>query len=280
MLYIVGTPIGNLGDFSPRAREILETVDVIACEDTRRTGLLLSTFSIHNTLVSYHSHNRAKREAELLHLLRDGKNVAIVTDAGMPCISDPGEELINICRGEGLDVSVIPGPSAVTTALSTSGFNGRRFFFEGFLPSSGGERKSRLEALAKLDCTFLLFEAPHRLLRTLSDLKVRGFGDRRIAFCREMTKKFEEVLIYTVDEAISAFQEKTPKGEFVLVVEVGEPVTSAEKKPEVSDREERIRRLIREGLPVKEIAQILSAEWRVSKKEVYRSVLDAREQVE
>jgi len=282
MLYIVGTPIGNVGDISPRAKEILESVDCIACEDTRRTGLLLSSFSIKNKLMSYHEHNKAKRGEEILSLLRDGKNVAVVSDAGMPCISDPGEDLVRACRNEGLEVSVVPGPVAAVSALCVSGFSGERFVFEGFLPAAGKKRKERMLLLPKHDCTFILYEAPHRLLRTLEDFSKMGFSQRRIAFCRELTKKFEEVLIMTVEEAISVYQEKPPKGEFVLVIEGASE--NLEEKSEnamsMDAMEERIKELYEKGVQTKQIAKELSLESDLSKKEIYKMAVQVLENQE
>ena len=198
MLYLVGTPIGNLSDLSPRAIEILSSVDAVACEDTRRTGLLLSGLGIKKKLISYHEHNRTQKGELIISMIAEGQNIALVSDAGMPCISDPGEELVRDCARAGMDVQVIPGPVAAISALALSGLDSKRFFFEGFLPSDGKERKQRLGELLSHRQTFILYEAPHRILRTLEDLISIGLGDRMTAVCRELTKKYEEVLRVTV----------------------------------------------------------------------------------
>ena len=272
MLYLVGTPIGNMGDFSLRAQEVLKSVDVVACEDTRRTGLLLSHFGIEAKLISYHEHNKASSGEKLLSMLKEGLEVALVSDAGMPSISDPGEDLVKLCIEENIPVTTIPGPVAGITALVLSGMDTRHYYFEGFLPVETKPRKERLEVVSKMQVTTILYEAPHRLLRTLEDLKSTGNASRRIAACRELTKKYEEVISGTVEELIAHFNEVPPKGEFVLVLE------GAKEKPkqEVSseDREKRIRELAKEGLPTKEIAKILSTEWGESKKALYAEVLE------
>jgi len=274
MLYLVGTPIGNLSDLSPRAVQVLSSVDAVACEDTRRTGLLLSGLGIKKKLISYHEHNRMHKGSQILAMLSEGQNIALVSDAGMPCISDPGEELVRDCALAGLDVQVIPGPVAGISALALSGLDSKRFFFEGFLPSDGKERKQRLQELPMHRSTFILYEAPHRILRTLEDMISIGLGDRMTAVCRELTKKYEEVLHMTVTEAHAHFLEKPPKGEFVLVVQGGIPPNCEVEKPcTEQEREERIREMLSEGLSTKNISQILSVEWKESRKTIYASIL-------
>lgn len=266
MLYIVGTPIGNLGDISPRAREVLSASDRIACEDTRRTGLLLSAIGIKGKLISYHEHNRVSKEKMLLSLLEDNQNIALVSDAGMPCISDPGYELVQACAKRDIPVSVIPGPAACIAALAVSGIDTRRYLFEGFLPVDGKERKQRLQEIAQLMYTVVVYEAPHRILKTLQDFSRVGMDERRIAICRELTKKYEEIIRTNVDEAVRIFSEREPKGEFALVIEAcAETVISL--SPDI--REKRIRELSDQGLSKKEIASVLSAEWSESKKTIY-----------
>ena len=279
MLYVVGTPIGNEADFSSRAKDILTSVDLIACEDTRTTALFLSRFSIRNQLISYHEHNRAKRNGEILQMLQDGKNIALVSDAGMPCISDPGAELVRVCRDEKMRVTVIPGPVAAVSALVVSGLDTRRFFFEGFLPVSGKERKERLSELADTKHTFVLYEAPHRLLRTLDDLNKNGFAERDMTICRELTKKYEEIIYTTVSGAADVFSSKEPKGEFVLVI-AGAPAASKvtafdtlgeeEKSEAIIERKER-------GMSTKEIAKELSGKWKIPQKQVYQMVIQLAE---
>ncbi len=274
MLYIVGTPIGNLSDISLRAKEVLASVDAVACEDTRRTGLLLAALDIHKRLISYHEHNRSSKENLLLSLMKEGQSIALVSDAGMPCISDPGEELVRSCINQEIPVSVIPGPVAAISALVLSGLDTRSFIFEGFLPSDGKDRKTRIAALKSNRYTFILYEAPHRLLRTLRDIAEAGFADRKAAFCRELTKKFEETIRLTILEAIVYFEEKPPRGEFVIVVE-GMPESDLFPPEVLSEdmREQRISEMLAEGLSTKEISGILAKEWGISKKNVYAMVV-------
>jgi 16S rRNA (cytidine1402-2'-O)-methyltransferase len=266
MLYIVGTPIGNLGDISPRAKEVLASVDRIACEDTRRTGLLLSSIGIKGRLISYHEHNRVSKEEMLLSILEEKQNVALVSDAGMPCISDPGFELVKACEIRNIPVTVIPGPTAFVAALAVSGIDTRRFFYEGFLPVDGKERKQRLQEISGFKYTVVIYEAPHRIIKTLQDFSQIGMGGRRITICRELTKKYEEIIRTTVDEAVQIFSEREPKGEFALVIESC-PKINVSVSPEA--REKRIRELAGKGLSKKEIASVLSLEWSESKKTIY-----------
>jgi len=274
MLYLVGTPIGNLSDLSPRAIEVLSTVDAIACEDTRRTGLLLSKFDIKKKLISYHEHNRSQKSPILISMLESGMNLALVSDAGMPCISDPGEELVRECAQKNLSIQVIPGPVAAISALALSGLDTKRFIFEGFLPSDGKDRKERLQELVFHRHTFILYEAPHRILRTLEDLASIGLGERDTAICRELTKKYEEVLRMQVKDACDYFQKTPPRGEFVLVVAGGEPPCKQEMKVLTQEeREARVSQLIEDNYSTKEISQLLAIEWNDSRKNVYTFVI-------
>ena len=273
MLYLVGTPIGNMQDLSPRAIEVLKSADIVACEDTRRTGLLLSHFDISAKLVSYHEHNKASSGSKLISRMKEGLSVALVSDAGMPSISDPGEDLVRLCIEEGIDVTAVPGPVAGITALVLSGMDTHHYFFEGFLPVETKERKERLQVVSMMPSTTILYEAPHRLLRTLSDLSEAGLSERRISACRELTKRYEEVVRGTLSEVIDHFTKVPPKGEFVLVLE-GAP---AEKEKPVLTKEERKNRIINlenEGLSTKEIAKTLALEWGESKKALYAEVLE------
>lgn len=226
ILYIVGTPIGNLGDFSPRAAEILRSVDWIAAEDTRVTQKLLNHFSIHTPLKSYHEHNARQRGEEIISYLKAGKSVALVTDAGMPCISDPGENLVCMCAKEDLPIQVVPGPTAAISALAVSGLPTSRFLFEGFLTTSQSGRYCRLTELSSLPQTLIFYEGPHKLPTTLNDL-YRILGDRRVAVVRELTKLHEQVLRTTLAEAAAKYQTITPRGEYVIVVE-GAPAAKEE----------------------------------------------------
>lgn len=217
-LYIVGTPIGNLGDFSPRAREILNEVDFICAEDTRVTGVLLSKFGIKKQMISYHEHNARQRGEDILPRLLDGESCAVVTDAGMPCISDPGEEIVKLCAEHGIEVVTVPGPTAAMSALAISGLNTKRFCFEGFLSVTKRIRREHLEQLKPLPQTLIFYEAPHKLKNTLADL-LEVLGDRKISLCRELTKVHEEVIRGTVAEMAEYYRENEPRGEYVLIVE-------------------------------------------------------------
>lgn len=218
ILYIVGTPIGNLEDMSVRAVRTLGEVDFIAAEDTRVTLKLLNHFEIKKPMVSYHEHNAREKGGEILTRLLAGENCAIVTDAGMPCISDPGEDLVRLCAQNGIDTRVIPGPSAAISALALSGLDTSKFVFEGFLNPQKNTRLERLEELRREKRTIIFYEAPHKLCDTLRAM-YQVLGDRRITLARELTKIYEEVVRTTLSQAIELYEQKAPKGEFVLVVE-------------------------------------------------------------
>ena len=217
-LYIVGTPIGNLEDMTLRGVRILQNVDLIAAEDTRHTGKLLQHFEIKTPQVSYHEHNRSERLPELLQQLQQGKAIALVSDAGMPGISDPGYELVKACVEVGIQVVPIPGANAAITALCAAGLPTDRFIFEGFLPASGQERQKRLELIQSESRTLILYESPHRLRETLQDLAASLGENRRLVLARELTKLHEEFWRGTLQEAIARYKKETPKGEFTLVV--------------------------------------------------------------
>ncbi len=230
-LYVVGTPIGNLEDMTFRAVKILQSVDAIAAEDTRHTGKLLQHFQIKTPQVSYHEHNRNERLPELLNKLSEGKAIALVTDAGMPGISDPGYELVKACAEAGIEVVPIPGATAGITALSASGLPTHRFVFEGFLPASGQERQQRLESLQAESRTLIFYEAPHRVRETLQDLAQYLGENRSIVLARELTKLHEEFWRGSIGEAIVHYNQQEPKGEFTLIVAGAEaevPVLSQE----------------------------------------------------
>lgn len=217
-LYVVGSPIGNLGDFSPRAQETLKEVDFICAEDTRVTAVLLSKFGIKKPMISYHEHNARQRGEEILPRLLNGESCAVITDAGMPCISDPGEEIVKLCAEHEIEAAAVPGPTAAMTALAISGLPSKRFCFEGFLSTTKRIRREHLEQLKTLPQTLIFYEAPHKLKNTLSDL-LEALGDRRISLCRELTKIHEEVIRGRISEMIALYEEKEPRGEYVLVVE-------------------------------------------------------------
>ena len=217
-LYCVPTPIGNLSDMSARCIEILKSVDFIAAEDTRNSGILLKHFCIKKPMISYHEHNRAMREEEIISRLKDGQVCALISDAGMPAISDPGEELVKKCYENNLIVSAIPGPNAAVTALAMSGISSKRFCFEGFLSISKSARNEHLQSLTTEKRTMIFYESPHRLKNTLIDFN-KFFGNRKISIIREISKIYEQVIITTLDLSTEIYKNKEPRGEFVLVLE-------------------------------------------------------------
>lgn len=221
IFYIIGTPIGNLGDITLRQLETLESVDFICAEDTRVTLKLLNRYDIKNHLVSFHEHSSQADAQRIIDRILSGENCGIVTDAGMPCISDPGEVLVQMCAENGIEVRVVPGPSAVVSAVALSGFPARRFTFEGFLPVQKKERSERLEDLRNETALMVFYEAPHKLKATLADFAGNFGDDREIAICRELTKVHEEILRMTLAEAKEYYSVHEPKGEFVLVVQGG-----------------------------------------------------------
>lgn len=233
MLYLVPTPIGNLGDITPRALACLESVDFIAAEDTRVTIKLLNHFEIKKSMVPYHRHNTETGGRQILQRLLQGEDCALVTDAGCPAISDPGEELVVQCVEAGIEVTALTGACALTTALSVSGLPTGRFTFEGFLATNKKNRRRHLAELEKEVRTMMFYEAPHKLTGTLSDFRDCFGGERRIALCRELTKKHEEVLRFTLEEAVAYYEEEKPRGEFVLVLEGA--VLEEEKAPSLED---------------------------------------------
>ena len=217
MLYLVATPIGNLGDITLRALETLKTADLIAAEDTRHSGNLLRHFEIHKPLISYHQHNEARRTAELIEELAAGKNIAWITDAGLPGISDPGHRLLRACIARGLPYTILPGPSAVLTALVGSGFPAEQFYYAGFLPVKSGGRERDLRAAAAREVTTVFFESPHRLLKTL-EVCAQHFPERELCVARELTKQYEEFRIGTGPVLLAHYSAKAVKGEIVFLV--------------------------------------------------------------
>ena len=218
MLYLCATPIGNLGDITLRVLDTLRSVDLIAAEDTKKKIKLLNHFEIKTPMTSYHEYNRVEKAHYLIGLMREGKDVALVTDAGTPAVSDPGETLVALCLEAGIRVTSLPGAAACITALTLSGLSTRRFCFEGFLPADKKERKAVLEELGQESRTIILYEAPHHLVGTLQELS-GTLGNRRLTLCRELTKKFETVMPMTMEEALAYYGETEPRGEYVLVVE-------------------------------------------------------------
>ncbi len=272
-LYLVATPIGNLGDFSPRAVETLETVDFIAAEDTRVSVKLLNHFEIKKPMVSYHEHNQASAGQAILNRLLGGESCALVTDAGTPAVSDPGEGLVQLCAQAGVEVLSIPGCCAAVNALAVSGLPTRRFTFEGFLSVNKKERRAHLESLRGEQRTMLFHEAPHKLRATLQDLKDTFGPQRRIALCRELTKLHEETMRTTLEEAVAYYAENAPKGEYVLVVAGAEP----EDAPAVSLEEavEEVLRLREEGVGTKDAVRQVAKATGLSRNELYAAAMKA-----
>lgn len=272
-LVIVATPIGNLDDLSPRALEVLRTADVIAAEDTRRTGRLLSRFEMGTPQVAYHDHSDEGRLAALVERIRSGATVALVSDAGTPGVSDPGYRLVRACLDEGLDVDAVPGPSAVLHALVVSGLATDRFVFEGFLPRKGRARDERLREVAEETRTTVLFLAPHRTGDDLADLAGAVGDDRPAALCRELTKLHEEVLRGPVGELAQQFADEAPRGEVTLVLAGRPPVVHEERTPQQLVDEVRLR--VAAGVTKRDAIAEVATEASVPKREVYQAVVDA-----
>ena len=271
MLYLVPTPIGNLGDISTRCRETLESVDFIAAEDTRVSLKLLNHLGIKKSLVSYYEHNKAFKGNVILERILAGETCALVSDAGSPAISDPGEELVKQCAEAGITVCAIPGPCAVITALSISGQATGRFCFEGFLSTAKKSRREHLESLLEETRTMVFYEAPHKLLNTLEDMAEVFGADRPISLCRELTKLHEEVVRTTLGEAVEKYTQSPPKGEFVLVV-AGAPVQEKEL-PTVADASARVAQLIATGISRKDAIKQTAKELDLPKNVVYDAAL-------
>lgn len=271
-LFVCGTPIGNLGDISRRLEEVLRQVDLVAAEDTRRSSQLLNYLDIRKPLVSYHEHNLRKSGEALIEKLKSGLNVALVSDAGMPGISDPGEVLIESCIREGIRVELIAGPVAGIHALILSGLPTARFAFEGFPDRNKKIRRSQFEALTRDERTLIFYEAPHRLEATLKDM-LSCFGDRQIAVARELTKRYEEFVRGTVSEVIRHFETQAPKGEFVIVLAGADPLEALKDEPEPPEEDEILRQLMRrveDGMSRKDAAAEVAALYGLSKKDVYK----------
>ena len=271
MLYLVPTPIGNLGDISQRCRETLEQADFIAAEDTRVSLKLLNHLGIRKSLVSYYEHNKAFKGEQILERILAGETCALVSDAGSPAISDPGEDLVKLCHANGITVCAIPGPCAVITALSISGQATGRFCFEGFLSTAKKSRREHLESLEKERRTMIFYEAPHKLLTTLEDMAEVFGEDRSISLCRELTKLHEEVVITTLGGAIAKYSENPPKGEFVLVI-AGAPEEEKETAS-LEDAAARVQQLMAEGLSRKDAVKQTAKELDLPKNAVYEAAL-------
>ena len=275
ILYVVGTPIGNLSDFSPRAVETLAKVDFIAAEDTRVTLKLLNHFDIKTPMTSYHEFNKYDKAKQLVEMMKEGKNIAIITDAGTPGISDPGEEVVRQCFEAGIQVTSLPGPAACITALTMSGQKTRRFCFEAFLPKDKKEKVAVLEELKNETRTIIIYEAPHRLARTLKELR-ETLGNRQLTLCRELTKKYEEADKTTIDQAIEKYNEKEPRGEYVLVIEgkSQEEIQEENKqKWESMTIEEHMEYYISQGNDKKSAMKLVAKDRGVSKRDIYNQLI-------
>ena len=275
MLYLCATPIGNLEDITYRVIRILKEVDLIAAEDTRNSIKLLNHFEIKTPMTSYHEYNKYEKGRYLIEQMQEGKNIALITDAGTPGISDPGEELVAMCYEAGIPVTSLPGPAACITALTISGLPTRRFAFEAFLPSDKKERAVILEELKRETRTIILYEAPHRLVKTLEELS-ENLGDRKIALCRELTKKHETVFRGSLLEAVSWYKDNPPKGECVMVLEGRsreEMEQEARQQWEDMPLEAHMEHYMSQGIDKKEAMKLVAKDRGISKRDVYQALL-------
>ncbi len=276
-LYLCPTPIGNLGDITIRTLEVLKMVDLIAAEDTRVSQKLLNHFEIKVPLTSYYEHNKREKGSYLIEKLQSGLNIAVITDAGMPGISDPGEDLVRLCIQEGIPVEALPGPCAFATALVASGLPTGRFAFEGFLTVNKKNRIEHLESLKQDTRTLIFYEAPHKLMTTLKDM-LAVFGNRNLVLARELTKRFEEYRRTTLEDALIYYEETPPKGEFVLLLAGADPEEIRELAlAELPSAEELLRKYSKEGLRAKELTKQVAEELHLPKREVYDLYLQIKE---
>ena len=276
ILYLCATPIGNLGDMTPRAVETLRAVDLIAAEDTRNSIKLLNHFEIKTSMTSYHEYNKIEKADYLVEQLLQGKNVALITDAGTPAISDPGEVLVQKCMQSGITVTSLPGPAACITALTLSGLATGRFCFEGFLPADKKEKAGILQELREESRTIILYEAPHRLKRTLKEL-YDSVGNRRVTLCRELTKKFETILPATLEEVLAYYETEEPRGEYVIVMEgkSRQEKREAEKESwQARPIEEHMAFYEKEGMDKKNAMKQVAKDRGVTKREIYQYLLN------
>ena len=275
VLYLCATPIGNLSDMTFRVLDTLREADLIAAEDTRNSLKLLNHFEIKTPMTSYHEFNKYEKAEKLIGMLKEGKNIALITDAGTPAISDPGEVLVRRAKEEGIIVTSLPGACAAITALTLSGLPTRRFVFEGFLPGEKKERKAVLESLIKEERTIILYEAPHHLRGTLKEL-YDVLGEREITLCRELTKKYEEAPRMDLSKAIALYEEREPKGEYVLVLAGADPKALRLQEIRAFEEmsiEEHMQKYLEEGLDKKEAMKRVAADRGVSKREIYKELL-------
>lgn len=272
MLYLCATPIGNLQDMTPRVIAALKQADIIAAEDTRNSRKLLAAFDIHTPMTSYHEYNKVEKAEQLIVRLQEGKDIALITDAGTPAISDPGEVLVRMCLEQGIPVTSLPGPAACITALTLSGLSTRRFCFEGFLPAEKRDKAAVLQELSQESRTIILYEAPHHLVRTLEEL-YRVLGQRRITLCRELTKRFETVMPTTLEGALAYYREEEPRGEYVLVIE-GKSLAQKKQEDiaawEDKSIEEHMEYYRMQGLDEKAAMKQVARDRGLSKRDIYR----------
>ena len=275
-LFLCATPIGNLGDMTPRVIETLRMVDLIAAEDTRNSIKLLNHFEIATPMTSYHEYNKIEKAYTLIAKMKEGQNIALITDAGTPAISDPGEVLVQMCQNEGIIITSLPGPAACITALTLSGLSTRRFCFEGFLPADKKEKKQILTILEKETRTIILYEAPHHLKKTLDEL-YKVIGNRKITLCRELTKKFETIFPTTLEDAILYYQNEDPRGEYVLVME-GISLLDVEKEKQDNWQkmsiEEHMELYESQGMDKKTAMKQVSKDRGLTKREIYQYLLE------
>ncbi len=274
-LYLCATPIGNLEDITMRVLRTLKEVDLIAAEDTRNSIKLLNHFEIKTPMTSYHEYNKIEKAYTLIEKMRQGENIALITDAGTPGISDPGEDLVRLCYEAGIEVTSLPGAAACITALTLSGLSTRRFCFEAFLPTDKKEKQAILKELQQETRTLILYEAPHRLLRTLKELEA-ALGNRRITVCRELTKKHETAFVTTMEQAIAHYEETEPKGECVMVIEGrsrAEMEKEAQEAWEEISIEEHMERYLSQGIDKKEAMKRVAKDRGIGKRDVYQALL-------
>lgn len=275
MLYLCATPIGNLEDITMRVLRVLKEVDLIAAEDTRNSIKLLNHFEIKTPMTSYHEHNKYVKAAQLVEKMQEGKKIALITDAGTPAVSDPGEELVRQCHEAGIQVTSLPGPAACITALTVSGLPARRFCFEAFLPAEKKERKHILEELVNETRTIIIYEAPHHLVRTLEAL-YEALGERRITICRELTKKHETIYLTTFHDALEHYRKTEPKGECVIVIEGKSRTELVKEKQEEWQQmsiEEHMEYYLSQGEDKKEAMKRVAKDRGISKRDVYQEVM-------
>ena len=277
-LFVCGTPIGNLEDITLRVIRILGEADLIAAEDTRHTIKLLNHLNIKKPMISYHEHNRFEKGPEIAARIKEGLKVCLVTDAGMPGVSDPGEDLVKLCINEGIEVEAVPGVSASITALVLSGFSTSKFVFEGFLPRDGKDRKESLNYLKEETRTVIIYESPHRIKYTLKDL-YDTLDDRRVAICRELTKKFEEVIRIGLKEASVLYDTKEPRGEYVIILEGRNLEELVEEKKRSWDNvtvEEHISIYINQGMNKKDAMRMAAKDRGISKRDIYKDTIESK----